>query len=153
MAGIRRPTIYCSADIVAALEDEELQAVLLHEHHHQLVRAPARLVVLSALRPWLGFVRPGAAWLERQRARIEVAADEHAIGSGATRAALARAIVKLQHSSSIAALARFASVSELRVRALLGEETPELDSATGARLSVISAAAAAAALCATLALR
>ncbi len=122
VAGIRHPRIYCSADLVTRLAADELRAVLLHERHHALVHAPARLVILSALTPFLGLLGLGSAWLERRRARLEIAADEHAIGHGATRATLAQAILKIGDRPPRPSLAGFATASDLRLRALLGED-------------------------------
>lgn len=120
VAGIRHPRIYCSDDVLTSLEAEELAAVLLHERHHELNHAPAKLVLLAALAPLICRAGAGSAWLERQRARIEIAADEHALENGATRRTLARAILKLSDASPTLTLAAFASASELRMRALLG---------------------------------
>ena len=122
VAGIRGPQIYCSADIVGRLEPDELNAVLLHERHHMLTHAPARLVLLSALAPVLGRLPSGQAWIERERAQIEIAADTHALDNGATRPALARAIFKLQAAPPTTSVAAFASANALRLRALLGED-------------------------------
>ena len=121
VAGIRDPKIYCSADIVSRLEPEELRAVLLHERHHKNTHAPARLVLLSALAPVLGKHAQGRAWLERERAQIEIAADAHALANGASRPALARAIFKLQDGAPSLSLAAFASANTLRMQALLGQ--------------------------------
>lgn len=121
VAGLRSPRIYCTEDAINILTDEELAAVLLHERHHALAHAPARLVVLAGLGRTLGRTRAGAAWIEAQRSRIEIAADAHAIACGATRPALARAILKLAVASPTLTLAGFASATELRIRALLDE--------------------------------
>ena len=122
VAGIRRPRIYCAEDLAVDLSPDEVRAVLLHERHHELSHAPAKLVVLSALAPFLGRLEVGSSWLERWRASIEIAADEHAIHNGATRTTLARAILKLRDAPSQLSLAGFAAASDLRLRALLGED-------------------------------
>ena len=121
VAGLRSPRIYCSEDLIDTLTDEELAAVLLHERHHALAHAPARLVVLAGLGRILGRTQAGAAWIDVQRSRIEIAADAHAIACGATRPALARAILKLSAASPILTLAGFASATDLRIRALVDE--------------------------------
>lgn len=123
VAGLRRPRIYCADDLPGRLDADELRAVFLHEHHHQLERAPARLVLIGALGPLLGRIEAGRAWLERERARIEIAADDYALASGASRPALASALIKLSGSSRLSAVPGFASAADLRVRALLGEAT------------------------------
>jgi beta-lactamase regulating signal transducer with metallopeptidase domain len=121
VAGLRRPTIYCSEDLAVRLDADEVHAVLLHERHHQLAFAPARLVVLSGLAPIVGRVGVGRSWLERQRAGIEIAADEYAVRSGAGRSAIARALLKLEAAGPLGSLAGFATAHELRLRALLHE--------------------------------
>jgi Zn-dependent protease with chaperone function len=125
VAGIRRPTIYCSEDLANQLDADELRAVLLHERHHQLTRAPARLIALAGLAIVVARTDRGRAWLEQQRAGIEIAADRHAIGAGAERSTLARALLKLDAGSPTLSLVGFASAVDLRVRALLDEPEPE----------------------------
>ena len=150
VAGIRRPRTYCSDDLVTRLDTDEIRAVLLHERHHELAHAPARLVVLSALAPFLGRTGPGSRWLDRQRAAIEIAADRHAIGNGTTRATLARAILKLRETPTQLSLAGFATAGDLRLRALLGEDV-EPDAPTRARVvGAVVMAVAVALLCTVL---
>ena len=121
VAGIRRPTIYCAEDLAKRLDVDELRAVLLHERHHQLTHAPARLIALAGLAAVVARTTRGRAWLEQQRAGIEIAADRHAIGAGTERSALARALLKLDAGSPTLSLVGFASAVDLRVRALLDE--------------------------------
>lgn len=147
VAGLRRPRIYCSDDLALMLDADELRAVLLHERHHQLTHAPARLVVLSGLARIVGRVERGRAWLERWRAQIEIAADAHAIRSGALRSALARALLKLDASSPTASLAAFSSANELRFRVLLGETLPSAESMPSTLRSAVLTAAAVAGVC------
>ena len=123
VAGLRRPRIFCADDLPDRLDAEELRAVILHEHHHQIEGAPARLVLIGALAPVLGRLEAGRAWMERERARIEIAADAYAIASGASRPALASALVKLSSSPGLSVAPGFASAADLRVRALLGDAT------------------------------
>ena len=123
VAGLRRPRIYCATDLHERLDPDELRAVILHEHHHQIDRGPARLVLIGALAQVLGRFGVGRAWMERERARIEIAADAYALDSGASRPALAGALLKLASSPGLSAAPGFASAVDLRVRALLGEAT------------------------------
>ena len=124
VAGLSRPRIYCPADLAERLSEPELRAVLLHERHHQLAYASARLIVLAALVPAIGQVEAGQRWLERRRASIEIAADEHALRAGAGRPDLARALLKLSTASLEVSLPSYASASELRLRHLTGETIP-----------------------------
>ena len=123
VAGIRRPRIFCADDLADRLNAEELRAVILHEHHHQLENAPARLVLIAALDPVLGRLEAGRAWVEMERARLEIAADAYALDSGASRPALASALVKLASTPGLSLAPGFASGADLRVRVLLGEAT------------------------------
>ena len=123
VAGLRRPRIFCAEDLPRRLDAEELRAVILHERHHQIEGGPARLVLIGALAPVLGRFESGRSWLERERARIEIAADTYALDSGASRPALASALVKLASSPTMSVAPGFASAVDLRVRALLGEAT------------------------------
>ena len=123
VAGLRRPQIYCADDLCERLDSEELRAVILHEHHHQLSRGPAQLVLISALAPILGRIEPGQAWMERERAKVEIAADAYALSAGASRQALASALLKLAASPGLSAAPGFSSAVDLRVRALLGQAT------------------------------
>ena len=123
VAGLRRPRIFCADDLPRRLDAEELRAVILHEHHHELERGPARLVLINAFAPVLGRLEGGRAWMERERARLEIAADLYALDSGASRPALASALVKLASTPGFSAAPGFASAVDLRVRALLGDAT------------------------------
>lgn len=122
VAGMARPAIYCSPGLFAQLKDEELEAVLLHERHHQRTWAPLRLVVLAAAGCFIGWSAAGRRWLDRQRAAIEIAADADVLSAGLPRAVLASAIVKLYDAQSGVAAAGFATAADLRLRALLGQE-------------------------------
>lgn len=124
VAGFARPQIYCPADLAERLEPGELRAVLLHERHHQLTHAPARLIVLAAIASTFGHVEFGRRWLERQRAAIEIAADDHALRSGVGRPELARALLAVGTARAETSLASYASASELRIRHLLGDASP-----------------------------
>jgi len=123
VAGLRRPRIFCADDLPDRLDAEELRAVILHEHHHQLERAPARLVLIGAFAPVLGRLEGGRAWMERERARLEIAADAYALTSGASRPALASALIKLGSSPGLSMAPGFATAADLRLRALLGDAT------------------------------
>ncbi len=121
VAGLRRPRIYCASDLAGQLDPVELRAVLLHERHHQVDHAPARLILLDAVARPLERLATGRRWLARARAKIEIAADRYALASGATRADLASALVKLGNQSAPVGVAGYAASSELRLRALLGD--------------------------------
>ena len=121
VAGLRRPRIYCASDLAGQLEPVELRAVLLHERHHQMDHAPARLILLDAVARPLERLATGRRLLARARANIEIAADRYALAAGATRGDLASALVKLGDQNVPVGLAGYAASSELRLRALLGD--------------------------------
>ena len=124
VAGIVRPRIYCPPDLMERLAVPELCAVLLHERHHQLSHAPARLVILAALATIFGPLGAGRRWIERQRAAIEIAADRYALLAGARRPEVARAMIKLGPGLAGGSLPGYSSATELRLRHLLGEAEP-----------------------------
>jgi hypothetical protein len=129
VAGLTRPHIFCPTDLPDRLDEDELVAVVLHERHHQLERAPARLLVLAALTPLVRRMPIGRAWLEAQRARVEIAADRYALQAGASRLALAGALVKLSPRAGASWAPGFAVAADLRIAALLEEKANVWDQA------------------------
>lgn len=123
VAGLWAPRIFCGDDLGMRLDEEEIRAVVLHEQHHQRDRAPLWLVALSALTPIVGRTQAGRAWIERERARIEIAADTYALAEGVSRPAIASALLKLSAGPGLTWAPGFATAADLRVRALLGEPT------------------------------
>jgi beta-lactamase regulating signal transducer with metallopeptidase domain len=121
VAGLARSRIYCPTDLGERLTEDEMRAVILHERHHQLVHAPARLILLASLMPALRCAPAGRRWVERQRAGIEIAADDHALTAGVGRPDLARALLKLGSAGPNSGLAGYASAAELRLRHLVGD--------------------------------
>ena len=138
VAGLTRARIYCPTDLASRLSQDELRAVILHEHHHQQAHAPLRLVLLSALRPAVDLLPGGREWVEHRRGAIEIAADDHAIARGARRSVIAGALVKLSMPGREMALAGYASASELRLRHLLGDEEARGTATSKVALLVVS---------------
>ncbi len=118
VTGLWRPHIYCSHDLVDRLTGDELRAVTLHERAHQRSRDPLRLVLLASVAPVAALHRRGRAWLERTAAAREIAADRYALEHGATRTALASALLKVEPLPAVG-LPGFSSATQLRIRALL----------------------------------
>jgi len=121
VAGLRRPTTYLSSDVVDVLSYAELAAVVAHEWHHELRRAPVMLVAVHGVAAVLGWVPPIGDWAERVRAQIEIDADAHAVAKGSSRQVIALAIVKMSSPPIANGVAGFASAVDLRLRALVGE--------------------------------
>lgn len=120
-AGLGRPAIFCDERLLATLTGEELLAVTLHERAHQLARDPLRTAALATVTPFVRMSSPGAAWLERLAARREIAADRFALSHGASRTAIASALLKVGRLEP-AVVPGFAPAVDLRLRALLDEE-------------------------------
>lgn len=91
-AGVRRPLIWLSSSAVELLEDDELEAVLLHERAHLRRRDPLRLVIVRAIAAFLGLV----PWVGTLAGRFEIAkeldADREALQHQGSAAALAGAL-------------------------------------------------------------
>jgi beta-lactamase regulating signal transducer with metallopeptidase domain len=126
VAGLFRPALYVSPDVLSMLSREEAMAVLLHERHHQLHHAPMRLVALAGVRSVIGWLPPVARWLQRRYAAIEIAADAHALSRGCRPPVIASALIKLASPAGSAVrrgdlVAGFDSSTDHRLRALLGE--------------------------------
>lgn len=123
VAGLLRPQVYCGDDIPARLSPREQQAVLLHERYHQQRRDPVRLVFFEATHRCLGWIPAVQRWVNDARARLEIRADAYALARGASRPDLARALLTLADAAPPAG-AGFATVTEQRLAALLGDQPP-----------------------------
>lgn len=121
VVGLLRPVIYCDRGIAARLTPRQQRAVALHELHHRRHRDPLRLQVLLAVAPVARLAPQLTAGLERNQARLEIAADRFALRHGASRADIAGALLALLGSPLAARAPGFTSAAELRLRALGGE--------------------------------
>lgn len=121
VAGLRQPEIYVDIDLIADLTADELTAVLLHEQAHKLGRDPLRAVVLDSLSPLVRRWHGGRLSVMLS-ASSEIRADRYAIRHGASRTALASALLKV--APVPVGGVGFSSAVDLRLRALLGEELP-----------------------------
>jgi beta-lactamase regulating signal transducer with metallopeptidase domain len=119
VAGVRSPRIYWPRALGGALTTDEILAVLLHEQYHQLDRAPVKLIALEAVAILAGRTRHMRALLVRHAADLEIAADRYSLEKGATRPALASALLKFIATPSARPSTGFASAVDLRLEALL----------------------------------
>ncbi|GMR13169.1 MAG: hypothetical protein BMS9Abin29_1371 [Gemmatimonadota bacterium] len=124
-AGLVRPRIYVSASVLAALDSDELELLLLHEIKHCRSGDPLRSLfatILGDLFFWLPAVR---TLEERVMSKIEFDADDAA--AQMDRAGLARTILKVAQlgvAPTACGVVPFTSCSSLhrRVRRLLCDE-------------------------------
>jgi len=118
--GPLRPEIFVSRSLLEILDAEELEAVLLHEEHHQRTRAPLRTLALAAWMRIIGLIPVLGRWIERRLTQLEIDADRYAMAAGATRAAIASALVKCDRNAARVGLG-YASAADVRLRQLVGE--------------------------------
>ncbi len=123
-AGLLRPRVYVTGGMVAALADEELAAVLVHEAEHARRRDPLRRLAGRAAADVL-FWLPLVGWWSRRRLEdAELAADRAAIDR-VGRTPLARALrATATLAAPAAAGARFDGAGPARVTQLLGDQPP-----------------------------
>lgn len=121
--GAVRPRIYVGVDLVRTLSEDELAAVLYHEDHHRMTRAPLRAAALTG---WLRMF--GRAALVREvvldrLADLEAMADAEALRRGSTPASLARALLKGGEPIGLPAALSYAA--DKRVEVLLAHDDGE----------------------------
>jgi Zn-dependent protease with chaperone function len=117
-AGFLRPQVYVSRRTLELLSDEELEAVLAHEHHHLRVRDPLRFAFARVVSQALFFLPVLRPLGERYALLAELSADDAAVraSAGETRP-LAAAMLAFEGSGPPEA----AGISPERVDSLLGE--------------------------------
>lgn len=94
VVGFLRPTIYVGTDLVEALSEDEIRAVLFHEDHHRRTRAPVRAAAVEAWLQLLGRSSRVRAVLLERLSDFEALADADAIRRGSSPGSLARALLK-----------------------------------------------------------
>lgn len=113
--GLLRPRILCSTGLVAALDEAELTAVLVHERHHLLRRDPLRLLGCRLVAGYGWFLPLLRWWAGRASVRWELAADRAATASAGV-AAVAGALLKLADLPVPAAVAAANPMGDLPER-------------------------------------
>ena len=117
-AGYLRPRVYISKGALESLTTLQLEAVLAHEHHHQLVRDPLRFAVGRILARALFFVPVLRPLVERDADLAELNADGAAVRASAGRQGpLASALLVFDASAPPGV----SGISSARVDSLLGE--------------------------------
>ena len=117
-AGLFRPRVYITSGALTRLDEQGLNAVLMHERHHARRRDPLRLATSRVMARSLFFL-PGVRELHRgQQMLAEVSADESAVAAAAgDRSALARAILSFGDAEAGGS----SGIDPVRVDYLLGE--------------------------------
>ena len=95
-AGLMRPRIYVSTGALAALDGDELQAVVAHERHHARQRDPLRIFVARVLADALFFLPAARRLGERYASLAELAADRAAVRAAGTARPLASALLSFE---------------------------------------------------------
>jgi hypothetical protein len=117
-AGYLRPRVYISRGALESLTTPQLEAVLAHEHHHQLVRDPLRFAAGRILARALFFVPVLRPLVERDAVLAELNADRAAVRASAGRQGpLASALLVFDASAPPGV----SGISSARVDSLLGE--------------------------------
>ena len=122
--GLRRPRICVSIAMARLLTLAEIEAVLLHEHHHRAQRDPLLVLMSRALADACSFIPLLPALQERYEALKELAADAAAVrrvGTAAMAGALYKALVNDPTAIGTDALGAAAglSVTQRRIDHLL----------------------------------
>ena len=143
VVGRRHPIIVLDGELLAQLDEDELEGVIAHELAHVRRRDNVVAGLLGTVRD-LAFFVPGIGWAARQLHRErELAADQVAVGATHKPGALASGLLKVLEASSSpqAACASFAPHGSLvdRVQVLVDDRPPP----TRTRRSVEFGAAAA----------
>lgn len=126
--GPLQPEIFVSRVLLETLDPDELEAVLLHEEHHQRTRAPLRTLALTSWMRMVGLVPVLVRGIERRLDRLEIDADRYALAGGASPGSIASALVKCDRTAATTRIG-YSSAADVRVRQLLGDR-PRADLAS-----------------------
>jgi Zn-dependent protease with chaperone function len=128
VVGSRNPVIVIGAELLASLDEEELEGVLAHELAHVRRRDTLMATALGALRDLTFFV-PGGGWAVQQLHRErELAADQVAVRVTERPGALASGLLKVlevnpARDHACAALVPSGNLVD-RVRVLVDDQAP-----------------------------
>lgn len=126
--GLRRPRICISTGLITLLSPTELEAVLLHEHHHRQQCEPLRMLIAKTVAATFFFAPVLQELLGRYLMLKEIEADHAAVTAQGTVSPLAGALYKLLNQTSVddrstALLVGGISPTEQRIDYLLMPET------------------------------
>jgi Zn-dependent protease with chaperone function len=97
--GFFRPKIVISAGLLQLLDEDEMEAVLLHEQFHQLEQHPMKSFLTLWLSSVLWYIPILSYWHRYYKITQEVLADKHAIEVKGEETSLGSALVKLMKKS------------------------------------------------------
>lgn len=121
--GALRPRILVSRRLVRRLRSDEMDAVLLHEHHHGQRLEPLRRAARQAAAEVCFYVPLLRWWANRRHERSELDADRAALQRVGPQP-LAGALWVMGTAGSPEGVAAFPGATELRVAQVLGEPLP-----------------------------
>ena len=122
-AGLLRPSVYVSRDLLSKLNQPELHAVLVHEMEHARGFEPLRRAAWRAAAE-IGFFVPLLGWVRaREIERSELEADQRAIDAIGAQS-VASALWTLGSEPAPIGVAAFSGTVDLRVSQLLGDPLP-----------------------------
>lgn len=142
-AGIVRPAIFVSTGAERTLGCAGLRAALLHEEAHLRSQDVLWRLLLLAIRRSFAFVPQIQQMVEVETLRTECAADDYAIGHGASRLDLFDAIVSASRGSASPLTAGLTGAdTEFRLARLVRPEIPLPGRPTRGLLALAAAVAA-----------
>jgi len=122
--GIWRPKICISEGLLEILSQDELEAVLLHENQHMMVREPAKIFIIKCFQHIFFFLPGLKETIKKYLAYSELAADESATANFTDKSKLARALLKISEAEERTVLRRglalsfFSSIFAERIKKL-----------------------------------
>ncbi len=124
--GYLAPSVAVSDTLLRALNDSELEALLLHEAEHVHHRDPLRLLIVATLSRAFLLAPLIDALADRFRMAKEIDADRAVIRKMGSRDALVSALLSAGTYASEGATAGFAGALSARIASLEGEELPRI---------------------------
>jgi len=122
-AGAARPEVIITEAVAEALDQPEIEAVLIHEHEHARRREPLLRAGLQAAAEVFFYI-PIIRWLAQRRLEeSELSADRTALDRLGARP-LAGALWVLGNGAVLRGVAAFGDAADLRVAQVLGEPIP-----------------------------
>jgi len=140
--GLVTPKIIVSTRLIETLDDDELESVLLHERSHAVHRDPLALLFARTLAAGFFYLPIVKVLADRHRAAVELAADQYALARLSDPVSLSSAMLKLlDPAPAVAPGSGFASVTDVRLSHLLGDDVDLPGASPRALLGSVAAVA------------